>query len=175
MTSKISLTPEQEANINELVEEHYRDVPLFYEDGICEVLFVPVEGAELRVLHHKPKNPVTQRPVLFASGFGTSPWSWRHFNTPMYEKGEYYFLETREKSTSKILTKRRKTNLTIDQHAKDLAIVIEHLGLTKRDFILFGTSFTGGVMITGLANDYFTAPTIVVHDPLVDWKVQKRL
>jgi len=175
MKKDISLSQDQVQKISSLIEGNNREVPLFYEGDVCEIIYVPVNGAELRVFHHKPKNSITQRPILFVSGFGTSPWSWRHFNTVMYEKGEYYFLETREKSSSKILTKRRKTKMSIDQNAKDLAQVINYLGLDKKDFLLFGTSYCGGIVLVGLANNYFTAPTIVIHDPIETWKVQRRM
>ncbi|MBN1330362.1 MAG: alpha/beta hydrolase [Candidatus Heimdallarchaeota archaeon] len=175
MKKDITLSQEQIKKISLFIEENNREVPLFYEGDVCEVIYVPVDGAELRVFHHKPKNPITQRPILFVSGFGTSPWSWRHFNTVMYEKGEYYFLETREKSSSKLLTKRRKAKMSIDQNAKDLARVISYLGLDKKDFLLFGTSYCGAIILVGLANKYFTAPTIAIHDPLESWKVQRRM
>jgi len=175
MKEEIILSQEQIKSISSLIEENNREVPLFYEGDVCEIIYVPVDGAELRVFHHKPKNPLTQRPILFVSGFGTSPWSWRHFNTVMYEKGEYYFLETREKSSSKFLTKRRKTKMSIDQNAKDLAQVIKYLGLDKSDFLLFGTSYCGAIILVGLANKYFTAPIIAIHDPLESWKVQRRM
>ncbi len=175
MKSKVILTQEQVKNISSLIEEHNREVPLFFKGDVCEIIYVPVNGMELRVFHHKPKTPITQRPILFVSGFGTSPWSWRHLNTVLYEKGEYYFLETREKSSSKLTTKRRKVKMSIDQNAKDLAHVISYLGLDKRDFVLFGTSYCGTIILIGLANKYFTAPTIAIHDPLENFRVQRRL
>ena len=175
MSNQESLTEEQTDKMSKLIKENNRDVPLFYDEGVCEVKYVPVDGAELRVFHHKPKNPITKRPILFISGFGTSPWSWRHFNTPMYEKGEYYFLETREKTSSKVFTGRLRTNMTIDQNAKDLAEAIKYLELDNTDFVLYGTSYCGAIALTGLANEYLSAPTVAVHDPLSDWKVQRRM
>ncbi len=174
ITKEISLSKEQEEKMDQLISEHNQEVSFYYEKGVCEIIFVPIENGELRVFHHKPKNPVSKRPVLFLPGFGTSPWSWRHFSTPMHEKAEYYILESREKSSS-ITHKRRKAKMSIDQIAKDLAEAIQYLGLAEKDFVLFGSSFSGGVIMAGLLEGYFDAPTIAVHDPIKDWRMQKKL
>ncbi len=174
ITEHISLSKEQEEKIEKLIIEHNQKGPFFYEKGICEIIFIPIENGEIRVFHHKPKEPVSIRPVLFLPGFGTSPWSWRYFSVPMHEKGEYYILESREKTSCKT-HKRRKANMSIDQLAKDLAEAIQYLGLKEKDFVLYGSSFSGGVILTGLLKEYFDAPTIAIHDPIKDWRAQKKL
>ncbi len=173
MNSPISLSEEQVAKITSLIESNSKEVPFFYDEGVCEILFIPIDDGELRVFHHKPKNPISKRPVLFVPGFGTSPWSWRHFSVPLYEKVEYYFLETREKSSSKI-TKRIKAKMSLDQTAKDVGQVIRHLKLDEKDFVLHSASYCGGAILTGLAKKYFTAPTIISYDPLNSFKSHKK-
>lgn len=167
------MTEKQEAIIDRLIEENNRQVPFFYDEGVCDVSYVPIDDGELRIFHHIPKKPLSKRPVLFVPGFGTSPWSWRHFSVPMYEKCEYYFLETREKGSSKIRN-RRKAKMSVDQTGKDIGQVIAHLGLDKKDFVLFGASYCGGIILNALAKKYLTAPTVAVYDPLKSWKNHRK-
>lgn len=150
--------------IIELIKKNTRKVPYFYEEGICDAFYIPVEGGEIRVFHHKPKKTITKRPILFIPGFGTSMWAWRELSFPLVEQGEFYFLETREKKSSKFKS-RLKAKMTIEQVAEDISVVINHLGLDQKDFVLFGTSYCAGAILKGLIDKKFTAPTIVLFDP----------
>ncbi|MFW9922222.1 MAG: alpha/beta fold hydrolase [Candidatus Thorarchaeota archaeon] len=168
------MTKEQYQQVEKLISFHNRDVPFFYDEGVCEVSYVPIKDGELRVFHHKPENSFSKRPILFVPGFGTSPWSWRLFSTPLYQKCEYYFLETREKGSSK-MNRRRHVKFSIDQTAKDIGEVIKYLELDKKDFILMGASYCGGVVLQGLVKKYYSAPTVIVFDPLPSFKNHKKL
>ena len=172
-THEDGLTDEQKKKMNKLIVQNDKETPYFYEEGVCDIIYVPVEGGELRVFHHKPKKPKSKRPVLFIPGFGTSPWSWRHFGVAGHERIEYYFIESREKGSSRI-KKRFKAKMDADQTAKDIAQVISFLGLKDNDFVLYGASYVGGAMLMGLAKKYFTAPTIINFDPLSSWKKHRK-
>ena len=148
----------------ELIEQNSKKVPYFYEEGVCDSFYIPVEAGEIRVFHHKPKNPITKRPILFVPGFGTSMWAWREFSLPFVEQGEFYFLETREKKSSKF-KHRLKADMSLKQVAKDINTGIQHLDLDKKDYVLFGTSFCGGAILKGLIDKIMTARTIVLFDP----------
>ncbi|MHA1121547.1 MAG: hypothetical protein ACTSUW_02210 [Candidatus Heimdallarchaeota archaeon] len=171
--NEFDLTQEQLDLINNLIEKSPKDAPDFYEEGECEQFYIPVDGGEIRVFHRKPKNITAKRPILFIPGYSTTPWSWRGFPKPIHNNTEYYFLETREKASSRI-KRNRKTNLTVDQKAKDVGKAIKYLGLDKRDFVLYGTSYCGGVVLQGLIQKYFTAPTIVVFDPQGNWTYSRK-
>ncbi|MCK5047488.1 MAG: hypothetical protein KAS22_12960, partial [Candidatus Heimdallarchaeota archaeon] len=134
--NEFDFTQEQLDLVNNLIEKSPKGAPDFYEEGECEQFYIPVDGGEIRVFHRKPKNITAKRPILFIPGYSTTPWSWRGFPKPIHNNTEYYFLETREKASSRI-KRNRKTNLTVDQKAKDVAGAIKHLGLDKRDFVLF--------------------------------------
>ncbi len=175
ITKEISLSREQEEKMDQLISEHNQKIPFYYEEGVCEVIFVPIENGELRIFHHKPKNPVSKRPVLFLPGFGTSPWSWRYFSTPLFEKVEYYILESREKTSSKLHKRRRKANMSINQMAIDLGEAVKFLGLIDRDYVLFGSSFSGGIILSALLGQYLSPTTVALHDPIKDWRVQRKL
>lgn len=168
------ITEEQLIKLNELVKENDRDVPNFYEEGICESFYIPVEEDEIRIFHYKPKKAITKRPILFVPGFSTTLRSWKDFAIPLYEKAEYYFLETREKASSKI-AKRFKSDLTIERSAKDINLAIKQLGLDKQDFVLYGASYCGGIILQGLIDKTIDAPTAIVFDPLCEWIYYKNL
>ncbi len=157
-----------------LIRNYTRDVPYFYDEGVCSISFIPVDGGKLRIFHHKPINPITKRPLLFIQGLGTSPWTWRHFSIPFIDRGEFYFLETRDKKSS-IFKNRLKTKITIDKTVDDIATVINHLGLNNKDFVLLATSYCGGVILKGLIDKKFTAPTIAIYDPFVKVQYYRKL
>ncbi|HUT82674.1 MAG TPA: hypothetical protein VMZ29_15875 [Candidatus Bathyarchaeia archaeon] len=163
-----------DAKLMELIEINSREVPYFYEEGVCSILYIPVEGGELRIFHHKPENQITKRPILFAPGLGTSPWTWRYFSLPLIGQGEFYFLETRDKKSSKFRN-RLKAKMTIDKSAEDIAKVINHLKLNKKDFVILGTSYCCGVILKGLIDKKFTAPTIALFDPFVKVQYYRKL
>ena len=163
-----SHTQEQEEIIQDFLKQGRRDVPTFLEEGAADIIYVPIEDGELRVFYHKPKNSKTKRPVLFVPGYVAAPITWVDFHIPHQGFGEYYYLETREKRSSRI-KKTRKTSMSVNQTAKDLGQVIENLGLKSKDFVLFGSSYGSSVILEGLIHGYFTAPTIVIHDPIIKW------
>ncbi|NHJ31542.1 MAG: alpha/beta hydrolase [Asgard group archaeon] len=171
--NEFDLTQEQMNQINNLIENSPKEAPDFFEEGECEQFYIPVDGGEIRVFHRKPKKVSAKRPILFIPGFATTPWSWRGFPKSIHNNTEYYFLETREKKSSKI-KRNRKANFRVDQKAKDIAQAIKFLGLDKKDFVLFGTSYCGGIVLQGLIQKYFTAPTIVVFDPSCNWAYMRK-
>jgi len=166
------LSKEKEETIEKLVKKSRRDVPLFYDEGECEIIYIPIEDGEIRVFHHKPERITTKRPILFFPGFATTPWSWREFHLPHHGTTEYYHLETREKASSKI-RKHRKVNFTMKQTAKDIAVAIDYLKLNQRDYVMVGTSYTGGAVLSGLIEGFFDPPTTMVFDPLCVWAYAK--
>ena len=166
---------ELEREMDKLISEHNTDANFFYDENVCEIIYVPVEHGKLKVYHHKPKKPIGKRPVLFLPGFGTSPWSWRHFSSPLFEKVEYYILESREKTSSKLDKRRRKAKMSIEQMAIDLGLAEEFLGLKDKDYVLFGSSFSGGIILTALLRQHLSPATVALHDPTKDWRVQRKL
>lgn len=159
-----ALTIQQQTAAEKFIQNAYQKVPYFYDDGECEIIYAPINDGEIRIFHHKPKKPQTKRPIVFFPGFGTTPWTWRDFGIPLHNISEYYFLETREKRSSK-LRRGRKTKISIDQMAKDVGEAIKFLGLENKDYVLMSASFAGGTMMHGLMKKYFNPPTSVTLDP----------
>ncbi len=167
-----SHTSEQKEIIQNFLKQGRRDVPTYLEGG-AEAKYVEIDDGELRYFHHKPDNIQTKRPVVFIPGYVAAPISWVDFSLPLHGIGEYYYLETREKKSSKIQNK-RKASMTVDQTAKDIGVALENLGMKNKDFVLLGSSYGSTNILAGLSKKYFTAPTIVVHDPMVTWVNKNR-
>lgn len=169
-TEPIQLPPEltiskaEEKKIHQLLEATRRKTPNFWDEGISESFYVPVENGEIRVLHVKPQNPVSKRPVVFVPGWGGLPEGYVDYYEVVHDLVEFYYVETREKHTSRL--DRKKAKMDMDQKAKDVQDVINHLGFDKTDFVLFGTCWGGAIVLHGLINKIIKAPTIVVHDPM---------
>jgi hypothetical protein len=159
-----TLTAEQQIAAEKFIQEAHQEVPYFYDEGECEIIYAPINDGEIRIFHHTPKQSQMKRPIIFFPGFGTTPWTWRDFCVPIHNIGEYYFLETREKRSSK-LKRGYKTKISIDQMAKDVGEAIKFLGLDDKDYVLMSASFAGGTMMHGLMKKYYDPPTSVVLDP----------
>jgi len=172
--TKVTFNEEKQKLIDNLITKYSRDVPYFAEKDICEEINVPIEDGELKVFHYIPKNNKGKRPILFAPGFGSSTWAWKDFVIPFYEKNEFYYLETREKNSSKI-RRSRKSKFTNEQTAKDFGATIKYLGLDKKDFVLMGTSYSGGAILNGIAKKIFSAPTAIAFQPLKTYKKQRKI
>lgn len=165
-TTEISQNKKE--TLDNLLLEFRRDTPTFYDPGECEVHYVPVEDGEIRVFHHMPEKRMYKRPIVFAPGFGTTPWSWREFHQTHHNLAEYYHIETRDKKSNRI-KRHRKVNYRIEQLARDIAEVIKYFNLTEKDYILTGACMCAGVILQGLINKNFNPPTTIVFDPFTKW------
>ena len=143
----------------------------FWEESNCVIHWVPVDGGEIRVLHIKPKKPVSKRPIIFISGWQTMGHQLEDLYSMIHNRVEFYLVETRESNTSKI--KRRKADFSIGQKAKDTQNVIDHLKLTDKDFILFGSCWGASIVFQGLIDRTLTAPTIFTFSPMYRVPVEK--
>jgi len=162
------ISEKQKQAIQELLDKGRRNTPLFCEKGVNEEIFIPVKDGEVRVLHHKPEEQRTKRPILFLPGFVAAPWTWNDFHRTHHGFAEYYYFETREKKSSKI-RRHRKLKLGIDQSAIDLAEVIDELGLNKKDYVLASASYGGGVVFQALIDKLIKPTTVVSFDPIAKW------
>ncbi len=169
-----SHSQEETEIIGEMLKKGRRDVLTFLEDGACEILYVSIDDGELRVFHHKPEKNETSRPIVFLPGFVAAPTTWVDFHVPHHGIGEYYYLETREKRSSRI-NKTRKTLMTINRTAVDLGVALKELGLEEKDYVLAGSSYGSTIILEALIHRYIDPPTVVVHDPIIKWIWDKSL
>ncbi len=150
----------------ELLSKAQQDgVPNFWEYEKREEIWVPTDdgAGEIRVIHTKPDNPISKRPIMLLPGWAVPPITFQDYYRVMHEKYELYYLETREKSSSRM---KRFANFRMPQKAKDIGTAIKYLGLEGADFILAGTCWGSAMIIQGLIDKTVTAPTVVVLDPM---------
>ncbi|MBN1330343.1 MAG: alpha/beta hydrolase [Candidatus Heimdallarchaeota archaeon] len=163
-TSYLFATEKQLTNIRSKFEELKQSAPPFWVEPYCKIYHVPVEGGTIRVLHIKPENPLSIRPIVFISGWSTMPWLFSDFYEILHNRIEFYFVETREKSSSVI--KRRKADMSLGQKAKDVQTVINYFELDKLDFVLFGSCWGAAVIFQGLLDGSLRAPQLVTFSPM---------
>jgi len=99
-----------------------KDVPNFWEMEEAEHIYVPVEGREIRIIHIKPENPISKRPLLFLPGWAVPPIAFQDLYEVLHNKYDFYYLETREKTSSRI---GRFGDFTMQRKAKDIAVAIK--------------------------------------------------
>ncbi|MEA2071318.1 MAG: alpha/beta hydrolase [Asgard group archaeon] len=174
MDDLFTLSQAKQEKIDTFITRSRRDVPNFYEEGQCTIKYIPVENGKLRVFHHKPEKIKTIRPIVFFPGFGNTPWTWRHSTNALHNRAEYYYIETREKKSSK-MNRKRDTKFSIDRIAKDIGEVIKKLSLAEKDYVLMSASFGGGIVLHGLWKEYFHPGTTLVLDPFPKWTQQRLL
>ena len=161
---ELSITKELENKVDEMLKSTFRETPNFWEDDISKCIYVPVDDGEIRVLHVKPKNPISKRPVVLLPGWGGIAEAYADLYEVIHDLVEFYYIETREKKSSRLNRKKAKMNMT--QKTKDIGEAIKYLGIENDDFVLFGTCWGGAVVLQGLLDKSIDAPTIVTHDPM---------
>ncbi|NHK30284.1 MAG: alpha/beta hydrolase [Asgard group archaeon] len=166
------LTEEQRQEISVLLEYGRRDVSPFYNEGECEIIYYPVTDGELKVFHHNPEKKETKRPIVFLPGYISAPPSWVDFTRTHHEICEYYYLESREKASSK-LKRHRRLKFTIEESARDLQKAIKHLDLENKDYVLFATSYGGAIVLQAISENLINPSTVILFDPAVKWIYSK--
>ena len=135
LSAALEASAEEAARVEELVRAADRPAPRFWETGVREEIFVPVEGAEIRVFHFASRDPAARRPIVMVPGFGATPEGFQDFYAAVRDKAELFYLETREKSSSRV--PRGRADMSVGRSARDIRQSLDFLGLAgKRDFVL---------------------------------------
>jgi len=98
----------------------------------------------------KNKNPE----IVFVAGWVSLIDGWQKVLREMTKNYTVYYVETREKNTSKV---EGKVGFTIDELGNDLHNVIKHFELKDRQYILFGSSL-GATTILNSCMDFVPKP-----------------
>ena len=151
--------------VEEMMRVADRPAPRFWEPGVGEELSIPVQDGQIRVFHFPCNNPGACRPVVMVPGFGATPDGFQDFYAALRGRAELYYLETREKSSSRIVA--RRPDMSVSQSARDIQQVLDHLGLSRgRDFLLIAPCWGAAIVLQGLIEGSLDAPTVVVADPM---------
>jgi pimeloyl-ACP methyl ester carboxylesterase len=165
LSEALQLTREQAGRVEARLSELERSAPELWDPAHGEHIMVPVDDAQIRVIHLRPERPEGLRPVVFVPGWGVVPQGFQEFYAALHGKVDLYYVETREKASSRILTK--NADMSVSRSARDVQAAIDALGLNDgRDFALVGSCWGSAVILQGLIEAVIRAPTVVVVDPM---------
>jgi len=165
LTQALHMSDEQDARVQAMLAALDRTAPELWDPAVGEHLMIPVDGAEIRVIHIRPERPEGVRPVVFVPGWGVVPQGFQEFYAALHGRVELYYVETREKPSSRILT--RKADMSVSRSARDIRVALEAVGLADgRDFVLVGSCWGSAIILQGLIEETVEAPTIVAADPM---------
>ncbi|MHA1463150.1 MAG: alpha/beta fold hydrolase [Candidatus Heimdallarchaeota archaeon] len=162
---ELQVTEEQQLKIDQLIDSTRKKGVTYWDKKITKEIFVPVDDGEIRILHVKPEKPKNKRIILFIPGWGVIADGFRDLYEGLFDSVEFYYIETREKGSSKINSV-RKADMSISQNAKDIQSTINYLGLQNTDFVLAGPCWGATIQLLGLLEKTLDAPTIIVFDPM---------
>jgi pimeloyl-ACP methyl ester carboxylesterase len=135
-----------------------------FNPSVMNEQFLECSAGILRVLHFKPPQEEVGRPLVFLSGWGTSPEGFIDFFKMISGNIECYYVETREKNSSDL--PKGRIPMDMDQNARDLAEVIEQLQLEGKDYLLMGTCWGATVVGHALVKKVVNPGTVVLYDPM---------
>jgi pimeloyl-ACP methyl ester carboxylesterase len=102
------------------------------------------ECASLRVIHFKPVTISPYPPVVMVVGLATFIESFQGVIGELTRDFEVYYVETREKTSSRLSG---KVKFNIETVARDIESIIDLLQLSHRKYILFGYSYGATVIV----------------------------
>ena len=157
-------SPDQKTQIDKLLEIDKvisnKNLDLYFKK-----LMYPVLDGELCVYHHKPKNPIASKAIVFVAGWGSSLHSFIDCYQSIVNKVEIYHIETREKNSSRINI--TKTNMTIEQYAQDIADILASLNFNNPDdYLIAGACWGSSIILKGLIKNILPTTTYVLFDPM---------
>ena len=98
-------------------------------------------------------------------GYGATPEGFQDFYAALRDKAELFYIETREKSSSRITG--RPADMSVSRNARDIQQALSHLGLAaSRDFVLVAPCWGASIVLHGLIERSLDAPTVLVADPM---------
>jgi pimeloyl-ACP methyl ester carboxylesterase len=161
----LEISDEQLAAVEAMVQSAARESIQFWKLPPCEEIYIPVEDAEIRVLHIRPERPAARRPLVFIPGWGVIPEGFAELYGVIHGQADFYYIETREKGSSRIHSKR--ADMSVSQSARDIQAALDSLGLSKLDdFVLAGSCWGSATILQGVIDGSLDAPTVVAIDPM---------
>ncbi len=94
-------------------------------------------GVLLRIVHFFPAHPSQRPPLVFVAGWISKLFAWREVLRELTRDFEIFYIETREKISSKI---RGKVGYGVEEIGHDLVALIPQLGLPEKGYLLMGSS-----------------------------------
>jgi len=103
-----------------------------------EEMIPAAANVSLRVITFSPCQPGKKPVVVFVPGLVSLIGGWREVLLEMTRDFHVYYIETREKITSKV---KGKVDYSLEAIGKEIAALVSHFNLQSQNYILFGSSF----------------------------------
>jgi hypothetical protein len=138
-----------------------------FEQSAKEQMITVSDGSEIRVLSFTDvKSPRGDIAVFFVPGMFSIFPRWEPVVQALNENYPIYYVETREKITSKLV---KKAKFDIPRHAMDLADIEKALGLDKKKYITISCSLAGSGVLENLAQKTMTPLGSILISPGVEF------
>lgn len=102
------------------------------------------ESVQLRLITFHPKEKTENPPVLFVAGWVSRIEAWQNVLLEMTKEFIVYYIETREKISSRLS---QKTRFDVDLIGDDIVKCVDILNLKKDNYLLFGSSLGATVIL----------------------------
>jgi len=112
--------------------------------GIQEQMIPVAENVSLRVISFTPPNINNNPSVIFVAGWITLISAWKNVLLEMTKDFTVYYIETREKISSRA---KGKVNYGVEDIGKDIVTLISHFELKEKQYILFGSSLGASAIL----------------------------
>jgi pimeloyl-ACP methyl ester carboxylesterase len=146
--------------------------PVAVRDATYEELSVRVQDSVyLQVMTWRPKEPVSEDPVIFVAGWVSAVSGWAPLLKVMAARRPVYYIETREKRSALFENKKlTPADFSIEQMAEDLIRVCGHLGIASPRATVIGSSLGATALLEALKGGKLTAGTAFLIGPNSDFK-----
>ncbi|MCK5046366.1 MAG: hypothetical protein KAS22_07290 [Candidatus Heimdallarchaeota archaeon] len=146
-------------------KKKYQKTP--FEESAKEQMITVSDGSEIRVLSFTDvKTPQEDIAVFFIPGMFSIFPRWEPVVQALNENYPIYYVESREKITSKLV---KKAKFDIPRHAMDLADVEKALGLDEKKYITISSSLAGAAVLENHAQKTMTPLGSILISPGVEF------
>jgi pimeloyl-ACP methyl ester carboxylesterase len=102
------------------------------------------ENISLRVISFSPANDLHNPSIIFVAGWITLISAWKKVLQEMTKDFTVYYVETREKISSRV---KGKAEYGVEDIGQDIVTLISHFDLKDNQFILFGSSLGASAIL----------------------------
>ena len=107
------------------------------------------EDVSIRVLMWSPtnENAATLNPLVIVPGWGSVFEGWKPLVTEWVKRRPLYYLETREKASARIDKRISKSDFTMENHGRDIAVALRELGVNHSEVDWYSSSLGSTLLI----------------------------
>ena len=129
------------------------------------------DGISLRILIFSPEKSVLEEsnPVVMVPGWGSLFEGWRPLISEWGTKKKIFYIETREKKSSRINRKSKKADFVMSRHGLDIRTVIEKMDLEMDEIDWFASSLGSTILIDSFQKGILNGNSAILLAPNSDF------